>query len=224
MYILSSNASLKFCFPRVSFFRPNFTLSSSSSFFDISDRKDNSDAVIVSFINNSVLESCNLNCVMCNFKHTKMDIEEKIYKEIMNYLVTTDYNIQATTIGEPFLFKTDMLKWLIELKSKMYVITNGTLLDEDYIKELSKYKDKLTITLSIDSLNKDLYEQIRPFAKFEKIFINMMLLKKYGLLQNVNYTVQELNLDSCKSDLDWFKKNNIRVDILACDCNEKYKI
>lgn len=126
----------------------------------------------------TLTRKCNLRCVMCgvpydnlNYSLSDKEIDEII--EIMPYL--NDLTLQG---GEVFF--DNRISRILETSKKNNVctkiITNGLLLKRDIIKTLVTMNVDLII--SIDSCDKQNYEQIRIGAKFENLIENINLLNK----------------------------------------------
>ncbi len=125
---------------------------------------------------------CNLKCIMCGGEKKEAVISDKEFEEVLNIFPYLQYlSIKG---GEVFFDKR--LKRLLEKAKKtnvkLEVITNGLLLDEKIINDLVDTQTNLSI--SIDSVNKDVYESIRVGAKFEKLISNLELLNKIRKQKN----------------------------------------
>ncbi|MDD2386754.1 MAG: twitch domain-containing radical SAM protein [Bacteroidales bacterium] len=126
--------------------------------------------------------TCNLQCVMCSGivsstirKHREKlpplenHYDEKFVEQLREFLP------HAKEIkfygGEPFLIDTYYQIWdellKIKSKSKLHVVTNGTILNDKVRNYLGNLK--FTITVSFDAMNKELFESIRVGANFENV-------------------------------------------------------
>ena len=130
---------------------------------------------------------CNLQCIMCSEENSsaiakeRFGQTEKIYPyddafvnqldEFIPYLKSTKF-----LGGEPFLIPIYYKIWdrIITLNPDCEIViqTNGTVLNEK-IKTLLQ-KGNFSINISIDSLVKETYEEIRKPARFEEVFQNLM--------------------------------------------------
>lgn len=136
--------------------------------------------------------SCNLECVMCNgyfssairknrehLPPIKNHYTEAFVEQLRPFIPhLTDAKFLG---GEPFLIDIYYKIWdlIIELNpaAKVHITTNGTVLNakvKSYLKKM-----KAGIVLSIDSLNKEHYEQIRVNATFDQVMENLHWFKKY---------------------------------------------
>lgn len=130
---------------------------------------------------------CNLKCKMCNFKdyHDNSFLDkykiEKIIKE----------NPQMITIewsggGEPLLHPD--IEYFIDLanlyKIKQIIITNALLFTEKLIGKIAKYN--INLILSIDGGSKEIYENIRLQANYDKLIKNIRIINSYRKKFNSN--------------------------------------
>ena len=127
---------------------------------------------------------CNLNCIMCPMAHFRAshrqantlayDTIKKIY-QLYPYLQWIDWQG-----GEVFLidyFKELFLKAASFPQIQQNIITNGLLIDDEWAKILTQ--NNVELTYSIDSVQKDRYEQIRKGAKFDKLIKSIETVNKY---------------------------------------------
>jgi len=107
---------------------------------------------------------CNSNCGYCNLPLNKGHYE--LSREQIRHVFTRLYKKNGIRYlfvqgGEPFLRK-DLLEILEDLAQMGYwlgLVTNGTLLTPSIIKRLAQLP--LTISVSLDSLNRERYQSIR---------------------------------------------------------------
>ena len=105
-------------------------------------------------------EKCNLNCEYCYENKRNKDIKFEDIKNLIDYEISTKpkHSVIVFYGGEPIL-KKDMIKNTIDYinskksKSKFYygITTNGTLLDDDFIKYM-KENQFINIAYSIDGI------------------------------------------------------------------------
>jgi MoaA/NifB/PqqE/SkfB family radical SAM enzyme len=123
---------------------------------------------------------CNLRCIMCPDIRTKNNLTlsysalSKI-EELLPYLEKMDWQG-----GEFFNLECvkEIFSHLKRYPNIMHEITtNGLLLNEEWIELLLQLK--ATLTFSIDSPIKEIYEYIRKGAKFEWLIKNLNLIIEY---------------------------------------------
>ncbi len=129
---------------------------------------------------------CNLECIMCSETYSsaisakrEMTVKDKVYDEhFIQQLRIFIPHLKKTKFlgGEPFLIPIYYKIWevITELNPACEIIvqTNGTILNER-IKNLLN-RGNFSISISIDSLDKVNFEQIRKNADFDKVFTNML--------------------------------------------------
>lgn len=129
-----------------------------------------------------ISNSCNLECTMCsgyfssairknreNLPSFKNHYDEGFVEQISDFLPTlSDAKFLG---GEPFLIELYYKIWdkIIEINPKViiHITTNGTILN----KKVKSYLEKLNvgIVISLESLNRARYEQIRINASFDNL-------------------------------------------------------
>ncbi len=131
---------------------------------------------------------CNLRCAYC-WAQKKVWTPEKFGKfytprEVSEKLIKMNYSLVRVSGGEPIICKKHLLE-LISLfpENKLFILeTNGILLNEDYIEELSNFKN-IYVRVSLKGVDEKTFEQITGAdGKFFKNQLNALeLLKKYGI-------------------------------------------
>ena len=135
---------------------------------------------------------CNLECSMCNgyFSSAIRKNREKLpplenpyddsfvaqLKDFIPHLAKARFSG-----GEPFLIKPYFAIWALfsqlNPEARVSITTNGTILD-DRVKETLEGL-RAHIILSIDSLEKENFERIRPKADFDRVMENYRTFKEY---------------------------------------------
>jgi len=141
-------------------------------------------------------DTCNLDCVMCSrvasSSSTNIDsgLKNKITydasfkKQIQPFLKQGKFF--AFSGGEPFLIPLYAEMWEMihqyNPAATIYIQTNATVLNDRVKQQLEKYRPELS--LSIDSLNKETYEQIRRGASFGTVSENLKFFLSYARKYN----------------------------------------
>jgi len=171
---------------------------------------------------------CNLQCGMC-FGELSSSIRKNIEKlpeipnpyndEFASQLIPYWKNIKRATFagGEPFLIDIyykiweDILNYNPDIE--IIIITNGTILN-DKIKNLIE-RGKFFFAVSIDSFNKETYENIRLNAYYEKMINNFDYFYKYSVKNNrwitVNICPLQQNWKEIPEIISNLNKQNISV-------------
>jgi len=134
---------------------------------------------------------CNLRCPMCATIHQKNQWE--ISDEFKQYILNNLDNLELITWqgGEVFLYKGFKDLFLKAKKNKylkQIIITNGLLINEQWA-DLITQANRLDLTISIDSIEKDIYEKLRFGANFEQLLQNLECIKQCRIKNNSNITV-----------------------------------
>lgn len=156
--------------------------------------------------------TCNLECVMCKGEFSssirqnreKLPPIQNVYddafleqlKEFIPYLHETRFSGS----GEAFLIDVNYKIWelIIALnpKCKIMVQTNSTVLNSK-IKDLLE-KGNFHIGVSLDSLKKEVFEAIRPGAKFERVMENIHYFNAY-----CQRNKRKFNISTCVMRQNW---------------------
>ena len=171
---------------------------------------------------------CNLECVMCDGKFSSLirqnrenlppiisPYNDEFVNEVALYI---PYLKEAKFLGgEPFLTPLYYKIWdkIIALNPSLNIsiTTNATVLTKKVkttIESLNAH-----IILSIDSINKSTYEQIRLNANFEKVWENIQYFLGYGSKTNRPLTLAvcpiTLNYLEIPEIVDFCNKNNAKI-------------
>ena len=117
------------------------------------------------------------------------------------------------TGGEPFIRK-DLIR-IIDIfynelnDANICILTNGTLLDRDKIKQLSKYKDRLTMMISLDGSTPKVNDRIRGKGVFNKVIKVLDLLNERDFSLIIGYTICKINKDDIFPFINVMKKKGI---------------
>jgi len=122
---------------------------------------------------------CNLKCIMCHVRKTEYEINEtyqKIIREYIPYLEKISWQG-----GELFLYDgfMDLVKFAYKNKVSQEFVTNGLLLDDNLIQMISDYG--IDLSISIDSVQPETYENIRKGAKFSNLLDVLKKLYAYNV-------------------------------------------
>ncbi len=172
--------------------------------------------------------TCNLECIMCRGelsssirqnRERKPPIPSPYDSEFIRQLDEFIPHLQNSHFlgGEPFLIPQYLDIWerMIELNPKISISvqTNGTVMNERIMRILDKMS--FSIAVSIDSIEKDTYEQIRVNAKFERVMENIRQLKQYcvrkGKMLTISYCPMQQNWHQLPAVVEFCNDLNVEV-------------
>lgn len=156
---------------------------------------------------------CNLRCKHCIVsadENVSSDIE---FEDAIKFLEKLkDYNLSINfTGGEPF-FRKDfkkLLDYCISNKIKVQVITNGLLFNEEYYDLLET--NNINLGISIESFNKEHFEEIRGKNTFDLLMKNISKLKDRNIKFDIYTTFNKYNVDEIKEILEHAKEYESKV-------------
>ncbi len=148
---------------------------------------------------------CNLRCVYC-WAQKKVWYPQKfgkLYspKSVSEKLIKMGLPLVRVSGGEPTIGKDHLLKLLNYIpKDILFILeTNGILLNEDYIKDLSKFEN-IYVRLSLKGIDNQTFERNTEMngVFFQQQLTALDLLKKYGVRHRVAilyslYTERQIN-------------------------------
>lgn len=165
-----------------------------------------------------VTKNCNLKCRMCAVRSHKF-INGQITKtdlKILNFLFKYAEFVEWHG-GEPLTYK--YLKYFMDIANKnrvkQSVISNGLLLEDEYVRRIVDYK--MDLTISIDSVNKKIYENIRVGSSFKLLLKNIENFCNYRNIKKIN---TKFKLNAVLSRWNYNDANNF-IDII--EFANKYK-
>ncbi|MCL4542746.1 MAG: radical SAM protein [Deltaproteobacteria bacterium] len=151
-------------------------------------------------------ESCNLRCIHCyqndyNRKDLDLNLLESIFLKIDEAMSKWKMGcFISLTGGEPFL-KPDSLFYLAGLIEKsdnfknIAILTNGTLIDDEIINEIKKYKKISEIQISLDGHDEKTHDRIRGKGTFLKSAESIKKLKNAGIKTSIMFTLHKKNAE-----------------------------
>ncbi len=186
---------------------------------------------------------CNLRCAHCyqdDFSKDK-DLDGSRLRKIADNIqdALKGWNRKACihlTGGEPLL-KPELFSLLKELDERpeveeLGIITNGTLLNREWIKRLSLFPKLRKFKISLEGPDAEMNDSIRPGGTFEKVTRNLSLIKgekrfeivlmltvmkrNYGSLPSLLHLCQDLGMDGLIIErfIPWGRGEAIRGEVL----------
>lgn len=166
-------------------------------------------------------KSCNLKCKMCDFwKFEKENLDIMHFKKIIDILCL-GWNIRGIIFWwwEPFLNKYiyELITYSKSLWLNVEIITNGTLINKEKIKEVINCIDE--IMFSIDSWVSYVHESIRwKNWIYTKIISNLDYIANlrdninYNLKVNIDVTLQKDNYNNFDSIFELAKRYSAKIN------------
>ncbi len=181
-----------------------------------------------------ISNQCNLECIMCdgNYSSSIRMNREKL-PPLQNHYTEDFINIVKEGIpylkvvrflgGEPFLITLyiEIIELIIAINPdcKIYIQTNGTILN-NRVKKIISHKN-IHLSISIDSLQKDLYQTIRKNASYERLMehVNYFIesQKKYKNTININFCVMTNNWSEVINMLKFCNSNNFTLTYIPVE-------
>ncbi len=158
---------------------------------------------IPSLIDVELTKRCNASCPYCYLEKSQKDLDPNVFEKFLSKL--TDLNGVRIRIpfillsgGEPLIHPkfAEFLEIAIQYSLRVGILTNGIEL-ERYIDEIVKYKDQLVVQVSIDSLNEELYAELKGVDTgiLKKVIsaVNELVMK--GVQVYIAIPVSKKNID-----------------------------
>lgn len=161
-------------------------------------------------INLHVLEACNFKCRQCfsKFGTEKLLPMEGWKKIVDNCIAGADVDEFNIAGGEPILYPglAELMKYIRSKGIKVSLITNGSLMDEEWIKNYARLYE--TIGFSVDSLDDETNKKIGRCDRNGKTIPASRIVKLCGMIRKyapgcrikINTVVSALNKDEVMSD------------------------
>lgn len=186
-----------------------------------------SENLFPTFFQIQTTNSCNGRCVMCPYtyknKNETQYMNDELFKKIIlelvegQKLIKKRIEVNLMLQNEPFLDK-NLIKKIRFIKQfdNFFVttLTNGSLLNKDTISDLETSGIDL-LTISIDSINKKTFEEIRLGLDFDKIMQNVELLKNSSIKNKIKirFTLQKKNQKERKDFFHFWKSKGIKTQM-----------
>lgn len=168
------------------------------------------------------IEACNMSCIMCHQKHNNKD---KVSVEVINKLFQYKDHLYSIRFqgGEVFADKA-FSQYLINLKKdltlnqKIDVITNGSLLSHEELDVLTQGDNPINFIISMDAIDKDIYQYIRQTKHFDKVKGNIEYLAKLqkdknnGEFLSWNFVVMKSNFYNIKPAIELAANLNVTLN------------
>lgn len=143
--------------------------------------------------------NCNLSCSYCYRNSGAYELGRLKTNKLLKILqVLSDNGLHSVELtgGEPLLHPdfVRILRFCGKQFSIVGLLTNGTLITESLIRELLLFKEKMVISVSLDSHISDVHDKRRGLkGAFEKTLHGICLLAQNGFFTRVSMSVDQDN-------------------------------
>lgn len=159
-----------------------------------------------------ITSKCNINCQYCYLPNKRnQHITAKEFLHVLHFLIEKDCRKIMLIGGEPFCHPNvlDLIRQAKKYGFEVSLYTNGLLLNESLIKTISKLN--ISINIGIPSV---IFHSTKSAKKLKK---NIVLAKKYGILNKVSATITRYNYNydfkSLLADsFELFKPDLVRIN------------
>lgn len=194
-----------------------------NKFYEVTDIVENEPIEqIEKTIQIHLTHKCNMRCIHCymaagNAMSNELNDGQWIsaIEKLSRVLKNTEI---VFTGGEPLVRKDciNIMKFAKQHGHKVVLFTNGVLIDEDNILELSKCVDEIQV--SIEGVTKKYYEIVRGKANYDRFIKSLNLIKKYNVPLALAVTIIPSNIKDIEDNLINFledfdyDKINVRIN------------
>lgn len=156
---------------------------------------------------------CNSRCIMCEVVKKQWDIPDRVVEEIKFLLpYMNSINWQGGEVLVLDYFEKLFLESLNNKQLRQTIVTNAMLLNDRWIDLLTEANIELTV--SVDGLDKEVYEKIRYGSKFDVLIKNLEKLneirnrKKSKLVLKMHTVVMRSNYKQITDFIEFAKRYN----------------
>lgn len=176
-----------------------------------------------------VTNICNLNCIGCYSYDRTRNCTDKLTLENYSYILSelAKNGVETVTIsgGEP-LIRKDIIEICRYAKDKakisvLNLITNGTLYDEEQIKQLKKYVDALAV--SIDGYSTENSQFLRDAGSFQKAVEFVRRVKELGLPVSILPTLHKKNIKAIGEYMKLSRELQVPISFSLLTCSGELK-
>ena len=173
---------------------------------EIRQKYDEDGQNIPAFLIASITSSCNLHCTGCYSRANNAcsddaplnQLSGDEWGDIFNEAKNLGISFIVLAGGEPMLREDVILKASDFPEILFPIFTNGTMLDEDYLKLLDKHRNLVPI-LSIEG-GEEVTDSRRGEGVYSKLVDSMELMKKNNIIFGASLTFTKDNLSTLLSD------------------------
>ena len=166
---------------------------------------------------------CNYHCSYCSrdgegiFSLNHELSNEEIIQRILD-MTKIGVNSVRLTGGEPFC-RTDLLELAYKIRetvgiNRLSIVTNGSLITDKIIKQLSMDNPFEYISVSLDTLKPQKYKSITQKDTLDIVLRNIIALSRNGIKTRVNYVLTSENVDEAEDLLEFCIREKVNLKVL----------
>ncbi len=169
----------------------------------------------------AITNRCNLKCIMCSTTLHPHELENELtLDEWLKVLENiTRFKVEVITFGggEPFLRENDLRQMITFVASKgitVNVVTNGTLINEQFLQSISGFKKRVIFLISCDGLEQE-NDLIRGKGVFAKIIRAVNMIREQGFTLYITSVIMPENFCNFIDFLNFFHDRypDVSIDI-----------
>ncbi len=171
-----------------------------------------------------LLPLCNLKCKMCYVRKSVDEVQKNggikdadWWLQVAKDAADCGLLYPLLTGGEPFLHPefAKILEGMLKLGLQVSINTNGTLIDEEWAKFLSK-NCPIRINLTLYGASEVAYEKLcGNGAAYEKVRKAVALLKKYKIPLKFNASITPENVQDLEKMVIYAKEQNVPIQVVS---------
>jgi len=158
---------------------------------------------------------CNLKCKYCYSYTNKEEKQSELsIDEIITYLDRfIRYGLKSVEItgGEPLVKKNifKLFDYLEKNDIRFSLLSNGTLIDKNFLKKMENYNNFLVFSISLDTLKEETYNKLtNSKGKYNKVVNAIRLISKNKFLLRISTVYTSKNYNELPSIANFCKNNN----------------
>ncbi len=173
----------------------------------------------------AITNKCDLNCLHCR-GIDKPELDSRTILKIAEEIPLLKPGWVIIEGGEPLLRKDlfEIIEIIFRSKIRIYLISNGMVLDEDIARRLAEFNVNLMI--SMDGSDRESYERIRKGASFKRLKESIAIAKKYGILDSCPVTIGKHNYQQTYKLFEFVKNTGYKkitfLGLKPCMDYERY--
>jgi len=175
----------------------------------------------------AITNRCNLKCLHCRGM-AQEELKDEMVLKLAEEIPSLKPRWVIIEGGEPLLRRElfEVIKIIHKNKIKIYLISNGMLLDE---KIAQKFADSdVNLMISIDGADKSSYEKIRQGASFEGLKRSVAIATEYNILDSCPVTIGKQNYQQIDKLFEFVKELGYKkitfLGLKPCEDYKKYAL